>query len=72
TGKITYINVSPKRIVHFEYNAAGNEVWISGWLEGAIYIYDDKTLKLIKKITGDWVKTPTGKFNVTNTSKDIY
>ncbi len=72
TGKITYITVSPKRIVHFEYNAAGNEVWISGWAEGAIYVYDDKTLKLIKKITGDWVKTPTGKFNVTNTSKDIY
>jgi nitrite reductase (NO-forming) / hydroxylamine reductase len=72
TGEIQYIKVSPNRVVHFEYNVDGNEVWISGWLENAIYIYDDKTLKLKKKITGDWVKTPTGKFNVVNTSKDIY
>lgn len=72
TGEMKTVNVSPKRIVHFEYNAAGDEVWISGWLEGAIYVYDDKTLQLKKKITGDWIKTPTGKFNVTNTSKDIY
>ena len=72
SGKMTYFKVSDKRIVHFEYNKAGNEVWISGWLEDAIYIYDDKTLKLKKKITGGWVKTPTGKFNVFNTRNDVY
>lgn len=72
TGKLKYLNVSPKRVVHFEYNRAGNEVWISGWLENAIYVYNDKNMKRIARITGDWVFTPTGKFNVTNTSKDIY
>lgn len=72
TGKISYIKVSDERVVHFEYNQAGNEIWVSGWLEGALYVYDDKTLKLKKKITGDWVKTPTGKFNVYNSRHDIY
>jgi nitrite reductase (NO-forming)/hydroxylamine reductase len=73
TGKIIkYIQVSPKRVVHFEYDKDGQEVWISGWLENKIYVYDDKTLKLKKVIEGDWLKTPTGKFNVYNTSKDIY
>lgn len=72
TGEVKYIQVSPKRVVHFEYDKDGKEVWISGWLDNKIYIYDDKTLKLIKVIEGDWIRTPTGKFNVTNTSKDIY
>lgn len=72
TGKITYIDVSKERIVHMEYNQPGDELWISGWLEGAIYVYDDKTLQLKKKITGGWIKTPTGKFNVYNTRSDIY
>lgn len=72
TAEIKYIKVSPKRIVHIEYNMAGDEIWVSGWLENVIYVYDDKTLELKTKITGDWVKTPTGKFNVYNTSKDIY
>jgi len=73
TGKILkYIQVSPKRVVHLEYDKDGKEVWISGWLDNKIYVYDDKTLKLKKVITGDWIKTPTGKFNVYNTSKDIY
>lgn len=72
TGQIQYIKVSPERIVHMEYNQAGDEVWISGWMEGAIYVYDDKTLQLKKKITGKWVHTPTGKFNVYNSRHDIY
>ncbi len=72
TGKIEYIQVSPEQITHFEYNVDGTEVWISGWKEGAIYVYDDKSRKLIKKIKGSWSRTPTGKFNVTNTAKDIY
>ncbi|MDH5681870.1 MAG: nitrite reductase, partial [Spirochaetota bacterium] len=72
TGKIDYITISPKRIVHLEYNKAGTEVWVSGWLDNSIYVIDDKTRKVIKKITGPWVKTPTGKFNVYNTRHDIY
>jgi nitrite reductase (NO-forming)/hydroxylamine reductase len=59
-------------VVHLEYDKDGKEVWISGWLDKKIYVYDDKTLELKKVITGDWIKTPTGKFNVYNTSKDIY
>lgn len=61
------------RVVHMEYNAAGDEVWVSVWdKKGEIVIYDDKTLKEKKRITGDWLVTPTGKFNVTNTMGDIY
>ena len=72
TGKLKYIKVSDQRITHMEYNKAGDELWISGWLEGALYVYNDKTLRLTKKIAGDWVKTPTGKFNVYNSQHDIY
>ena len=61
------------KVVHFEYNAAGDEVWVSVWdKKGELVIYDDKTLKEKKRITGDWLVTPTGKFNVTNTVGDIY
>lgn len=72
TGQVSYINVSPKRVVHFEYNAAGDEVWMSGWGEDVVYIYNDKTMTLKARLQGPWVKTPTGKFNVLNTSRDIY
>lgn len=61
------------RAVHFEYNKAGDEVWVSVWdRDGEIVIYDDKTLTEIDRITGDWLITPTGKFNVNNTANDIY
>lgn len=61
------------RIVHFEYNKAGTEVWTSVWdKKGEIIVYDDKTLKVIKRIKGDWLVTPTGKWNVYNTVHDIY
>ncbi len=66
------------RAVHVEYNRNGDEVWVSIWgkknepQKQAILIYDDKTLKLKHEITGDWVATPTGHFNVYNTMKDIY
>lgn len=64
------------RALHPEYNRAGDEVWISVWgnkeTPTAILVYDDKTLKLKDTITGDWVRTPTGKFNVYNTMMDIY
>lgn len=59
--------------VHFEYNRDGDEVWVSVWdREGEIVVYDDETLEEIDRITGDWLVTPTGKFNVYNTAHDIY
>ncbi|HZJ48054.1 MAG TPA: cytochrome D1 domain-containing protein, partial [Acidimicrobiia bacterium] len=61
------------RVVHFEYNKEGDEVWVSVWdKEGEIVIYDDATLTEKQRITGDWLVTPTGKFNVFNTANDIY
>ncbi len=65
------------RAVHIEYNKAGNEVWVSVWgrkdeTTSAVLIYDDKTLALKTAIEGDWLITPTGKFNVYNTANDIY
>jgi len=61
------------KIVHFEYNKAGNEVWTSVWdRKGEIIVYDDKTLEEVKRIQGDWLVTPTGKWNVYNTVHDIY
>jgi nitrite reductase (NO-forming)/hydroxylamine reductase len=62
------------RAVHFEYNKAGNEVWVSYFMgkNSAIVIYNDKTLKVKQIIQGDWVENPTGKFNVYNTTHDIY
>ncbi len=62
------------RAVHFEYNKAGDEVWVSYYMgkHSAIVIYDDKTLKVKDIIQGDWVENPTGKFNVYNTVHDIY
>ena len=66
----------PKRVVQPEYNAAGDEVWFSVWSgakeESAIVVIDDKTLKLKKVIKGPGMITPTGKFNVHNTVKDVY
>ncbi|NOX64020.1 MAG: nitrite reductase [Chloroflexi bacterium] len=65
------------RAVHFEYNEAGDEVWVSLWgradqpgQTGEIVIYDDKTLEEKARIPD--LVTPTGKFNVTNTVGDLY
>ncbi len=62
------------RAVHMEYNKAGDEVWISVFMgeKSGIVIYDDKTLELKQIIKGDWVENPTGKFNMYNTTNDIY
>lgn len=66
----------PKRVVQPEYNKAGDEVWFSVWngkdQKSAIVVVDDKTRKLKKVINDKRIITPTGKFNVTNTVKDIY
>lgn len=65
-----------KRVVHPEYNKAGDEVWFSVWngkeQESALVIVDDKTRKLKKVIKDPRLITPTGKFNVYNTTHDIY
>jgi nitrite reductase (NO-forming)/hydroxylamine reductase len=61
------------KIVHFEYNKAGDEVWTAVWdKDGEIIVYDDKTLKVKTRIKGDWLVSPTGKWNVYNTVHDIY
>jgi len=66
----------PKRVVHPEYNKAGNEVWFSVWSgkeqESAIVVVDDKTRQLKHVIKGPRIVTPTGKFNVYNTMHDVY
>lgn len=65
------------RAVHFEYNKEGTQVWVSVWgradqpgKTGEVVIYDDKTLAEVARIPN--LVTPTGKFNVYNTMKDIY
>jgi len=62
------------RMVHMEYNKAGDELWISVFMGkvSALLIYNDKTLELKQIIKGDWVQNPTGKFNVYNTTHDVY
>ncbi len=66
----------PKRVVQPEFNQTGDEVWFSVWSgkeeESAIVVVDDKTLKLKHVIKDKRLVTPTGKFNVYNTVKDIY
>ena len=66
----------PKRVVHPEYNKAGDEVWFSVWSgqeeESAIVVVDDKNRTLKHVIKGVEIVTPTGKFNVFNTVGDVY
>ena len=70
------VGEGPARVVQPEYNAAGDEVWFSVWngkdQVSAIVVVDDKTRKLKKVIKDKRLITPTGKFNVYNTRKDIY
>jgi nitrite reductase (NO-forming)/hydroxylamine reductase len=65
-----------QRVVHAEYNEAGDEVWFSVWAgktdPSAIVVLDDKTRKLKTVIKDPKMITPTGKFNVYNTQHDIY
>lgn len=64
------------RMVHIEFNEDGTEFWVSGWAamdkNSFIAIYDSQTLEEIERIEGDWLVTPTGKFNVYNTANDVY
>jgi nitrite reductase (NO-forming)/hydroxylamine reductase len=70
------VGEGPKRVVHPEYNQAGDEVWLSVWnaknQKSAIVVVDDKTLALKAVLDDPRIVTPTGKFNVANTTKDIY
>ncbi len=65
-----------KRVVQPEFNKTGDEVWFSVWnakdQKSAIVIVDDKTLKLKAVIKDPRIVTPTGKFNVYNTTNDVY
>ncbi|SDO36935.1 nitrite reductase (NO-forming) / hydroxylamine reductase [Lutimaribacter pacificus] len=64
------------RVVQPEFNKQGTEVWFSVWNAkdkvSAIVVVDDKTLELKKVIKDERLITPTGKFNVFNTQKDVY
>lgn len=68
--------ISEGRVTHPEYNKAGDEVWFSVWGpkngESALVVMDDKTRKLKAVIKDPRLVTPTGKFNVYNTIKDVY
>lgn len=68
--------ISKARVTHPEYNKAGDEVWFSVWGpkagESAIVVMDDKTRKLKAVIKDKRLITPTGKFNLYNTVKDVY
>ncbi len=70
------VGEGPKRVVQPEYNKKGDEVWFSVWngqnQKSALVIVDDKTRKLLKVIKDERLITPTGKFNIFNTRKDIY
>ena len=70
------VGEGPKRVVHPEYNMAGDEVWFSVWngkeQRSAIVVVDDRTHTLKAVIRDPRLVTPTGKFNVYNTTKDIY
>ena len=75
-GQWSGITEGTRRVVHGEYNKAGDEVWFSVWnaknQKSAIVVVDDKTLKLKSVIDDPRIVTPTGKFNVYNTRLDVY
>jgi len=70
------IEEGPARVVHPEYNKAGTEVWFSVWngkeQTSAIVVVDDTTRELKHVIKDERLITPTGKFNIYNTVKDVY
>ncbi len=75
-GEWSGISEGVRRVVQGEFNQAGDEIWFSVWnavdQESAIVVVDDKTLKKKHVIKDPRLKTPTGKFNVYNTRKDVY
>lgn len=75
-GEWSGITEGMRRVVQGEFNKEGTEIWFSVWnaqgQESAIVVVDDKTRKLKHVIKDSRLVTPTGKFNVLNTRKDIY
>jgi nitrite reductase (NO-forming)/hydroxylamine reductase len=75
-GEWSGIAEGTRRVVQPEYNKDGTEVWFSVWnaknQPSAIVVVDDKTRKLKHVIKDPRLITPTGKFNVYNTQKDVY
>jgi len=75
-GEWSGITEGVRRVVQGEFNQAGDEIWFSVWnaknQESAIVVVDDKTRKLKAVIKDKRLITPTGKFNVFNTRKDVY
>ncbi len=75
-GEWSGITEGVRRIVQGEYNKDGTEIWFSVWngkeQESAIVVIDDKTRKLKAVIKDKRLVTPTGKFNIFNTRKDVY
>ena len=75
-GEWSGIAEGQRRVVQGEFNKDGTEIWFSVWngkdQESAIVVVDDKTRQLKKVIKDPRIVTPTGKFNVLNTRKDIY
>ncbi len=75
-GEWAGVGEGARRVVQPEYNKQGDEVWFSVWSaknqESAIVVVDDKTRKLKTVIKDKRLITPTGKFNVYNTTHDVY
>jgi nitrite reductase (NO-forming)/hydroxylamine reductase len=75
-GQWSGISEGQRRVVQGEFNRDGDEIWFSVWnnkaQESAIVVVDDKTLTLKTVIRDKRLVTPTGKFNVFNTRKDVY
>ena len=75
-GDWSGIDEGMRRVVHGEYNKDGSEIWFSLWnaqgQKSAIVVVDDKTRTLKAVIDDERIITPTGKFNVYNTRKDVY
>ncbi len=75
-GEWSGISEGQRRVVQGEFNKDGTEVWFSVWnnksQESAIVVVDDKTLTKKAVIRDKRLITPTGKFNVYNTRKDVY
>jgi nitrite reductase (NO-forming)/hydroxylamine reductase len=70
------LEAGPGRVVQPEYNAAGDEVWLSVWNgpgePAAIVVVDDKTRALKAVIKHDALVAPMRKFNVHNSLNAAY
>ncbi|GAA0594567.1 nitrite reductase [Craurococcus roseus] len=75
-GEWSGITEGQRRVVQPEFNREGTEVWFSVWnaqqQESAIVVVDDRTRRPVKVIRDKRLVTPTGKFNVHNTQRDVY